>query len=202
MASPTLQSNIVLPSNPPPSFQTGTSPYLTIDRRYFDYLVRKAYEPKVIIESDSDILECNTMGNLLNFNVTDTCFLHEDWYIETEWMFALTCLAVAFLVFTLEALRMALRSYGERLVRKGGDEFSSETRTVGAVASGRQRAPSAMHQLVRALIYLAIVINAYVLILFAVSFNGYILLSIFLASYFAFFFFTPLHTTTRSAVTP
>ncbi|KAM7193869.1 Ctr copper transporter family domain containing protein [Rhypophila sp. PSN 637] len=199
MASPTLQSNIVLPSNPPPSYQTG-SPYLQIDRRYFDYLVRKAYEPKVVIESDT--LDCNTMGDLLNFNVTDTCFLHEDWYIETEWMFALTCLAVAFLVFTLEALRMALRSYDERLVRKAGDEFASETRTVGAVASGRQRAPSAAHQLVRALIYLAIVINAYVLILFAVSFNGYILLSIFLASYFAFFFFTPLQTTTRSAVTP
>ncbi|KAK4193218.1 Ctr copper transporter family-domain-containing protein [Podospora australis] len=116
-----------------------------------------------------------------NWDTIDACFLTPGWQIRSSQMFAATCFGVILLTFALEFFRKRARQYDRYLIKKlerRDNEFSQD------------RIRLAMwEQAIRAALFLLQVVTAYLLILLAVSFNGYIILCIFLGSFLAFYTF-------------
>lgn len=112
-------------------------------------------------------------------------------------MFAATCAGTILLTFALEFFRRMSRTYDRYIViQHEKDIRSSVTLKRVMMEGGEQRQqeqqqfrPGVCQQAVRALLFLSQVVTAYVLILLAVSFNGFIILSIFLGSLLSFFAF-------------
>ncbi|KAK3335937.1 Ctr copper transporter family-domain-containing protein [Cercophora scortea] len=112
--------------------------------------------------------DCKRPSLLLNNRVKNVSFIGPGWAVSTKAQYAGTIIAVIIFTFTLELLRRLGRQYDRHLVNKknsGGNFFE---------------------QLLRALLYTLQVINAYTLILFAVSFNVGVIVAIFVGTYFAF----------------
>ncbi len=55
---------------------------------------------------------------LFNINTIGSCFLSEQWYIETNGQFAGACIATVVLVAALEGLRRSAREYDRFLVNQ------------------------------------------------------------------------------------
>ncbi|KAK4140047.1 putative high affinity copper protein [Dichotomopilus funicola] len=145
---------------------------------------------------------------LWNWYTLDACFLARSFHITSHAAFAGTCVGVVLLVIALEALRRLGREYDERIQRGfgeraralaeladgddeqggfrdevggDGDGSSSSSRT-RAIARGEPRTvtfrATPVQQLVRAVIHTATFGVAYVVMLLAMYYNGYIIISI------------------------
>ncbi|KAK3989996.1 Ctr copper transporter family-domain-containing protein [Cladorrhinum sp. PSN332] len=118
-----------------------------------------------------------------NWNTYNACFIGRSWQIRSGAMFGATCVGAILLTLALESFRRMSRTYDRYIVlqhEKGGG---------GGGGQRQQFRPSPSQQGARSLLFLLQVVTAYILILLAVSFNGYIILSIFLGSVLSFFTF-------------
>ncbi|KAK4170458.1 putative high affinity copper protein [Cladorrhinum sp. PSN259] len=141
---------------------------------------------------------------LWNWYTIDACFLSRSWHITSHGAFAATCIGVVLMVILLEALRRFGKEYDEHIQR----DFAARVALIanGAVASnvasnnggvcpaapgsgaaeqGRSLAPqtvtfraSPLQQLVRSIIHTATFGLAYIIMLMAMYYNGYVIISI------------------------
>ncbi|KAM5351819.1 hypothetical protein ACJ41O_004542 [Fusarium nematophilum] len=134
---------------------------------------------------------------LWNWNTIDACFLAESWQIQNKGMMAATCIGVILLVVLVELLRRMGKEYDALLQR----QFQRQATThgvalaaagcTGAVVPTRQTVTfraSPLQQLVRAVIHAMTFAGAYIIMLLAMYFNGYLIISIFVGSGLGKFF--------------
>ncbi|KAM3420089.1 Copper transport protein [Cercospora zeina] len=137
-----------------------------------------------------------------------TGFLSESWRITSNGMFAGSCIGVILLVMVLEALRRASKEYDAYLVRKRvpaaypptatatgsqpSDSDSSKNATATTTAMPSRPLsfrPTVLEQLIRALLHMLQFAVAYVIMLLAMYYNGYIIICIFIGAFIGAFVF-------------
>lgn len=133
---------------------------------------------------------------LWNWDVTDSCFLAASWHVTNGGMFAATCIGVILLVLLVEFTRRLSRDYDEFLLRQFSRQatrsranlaLQSEDSIDGPLTAEITLRASPLQQIIRAFLYAAIVAGTYTLMLIAMSFNGYVLICIFIGSGFGKF---------------
>ncbi|KAK0655618.1 Ctr copper transporter family-domain-containing protein [Cercophora newfieldiana] len=130
---------------------------------------------------------------LWNWYTIDACFLSSSWLITTKGAFAATCIGVILMVAALEALRRLGKEYDEHILR----EFQARLTALsaGAAASEQGAGPqsvtfkaSPVQQLIRSVIHALTFGLAYIVMLLAMYFNGYIIISIIIGAGLGKFF--------------
>ncbi|KAK8137333.1 copper transport protein ctr4 [Apiospora sp. TS-2023a] len=134
---------------------------------------------------------------LWNWNTVDACFLSTSWHIPSEGAFAATCIGVVLMVVILEVLRRAGKEYDALILRQfkrhvaaqrlaaskdknvtsccGPPEPEEATPARPQVITFRA---SPLQQLTRSVIHAITFGLAYIVMLLAMYFNGYIIISI------------------------
>ncbi len=125
---------------------------------------------------------------LFNINTIGSCFLSDQWYIETNGQFAGACIATIVLVTALEGLRRAAREYDRFLVNQhlsrvqaagvaiekcGGGASSDGAVAAGAAAAGGMAAcapvpsfrPTVLQQAIRSFLHMLQFGTAYIVML-------------------------------------
>ena len=155
---------------------------------------------------------------LWNWYTIDACFLSSSWHITSNGAFAATCIGVILMVVALEALRRLGKEYDEHIQRDfaarvalianggvapvaaepgvvGSSVSAAAANGGGAVDGGEALAPqtvtfraSPLQQFVRAVIHAATFALAYVVMLLAMYYNGYILICIVIGALLGKFF--------------
>ncbi|KAL2257091.1 hypothetical protein VTK26DRAFT_677 [Humicola hyalothermophila] len=144
---------------------------------------------------------------LWNWHTIDACFLASSWHVTSHGAFAASCIGVVLLVVALEALRRLGKEYDAHIQRDfaariallaaaggggggGGGGSSSSTSAAGGCGpcpdtTGEALAPQVvtfraapLQQLVRAVLHAATFGVAYIVMLLAMSYNGYIIFCI------------------------
>ncbi|CEI69573.1 hypothetical protein FVEN_g7089 [Fusarium venenatum] len=134
---------------------------------------------------------------LWNWNTIDACFLASSWQIKNQGMMAATCIGVILLVILVEFFRRLGKEYDALLQR--GFQRQATTHSValaaagctGAVVPTRQTLTyraSPLQQFIRAFIHAATFAGAYIVMLLAMYFNGYVIISIFIGAGLGKFF--------------
>ncbi|KAF7959077.1 hypothetical protein EAE96_002594 [Botrytis aclada] len=145
---------------------------------------------------------------LWNWYTIDSCFISSTWHITSNGMFAGSCIGVILLVMSLEFLRRASREYDRYIVRQAQnqhkhitsdvdvstriDEYDPQS-TQTVVASQkitRNFRPHLSQQIVRALFHMMQFAVAYFVMLLAMYFNGYIIISIIIGAFLGAFVFS------------
>ncbi|KAF4459840.1 hypothetical protein FALBO_13388 [Fusarium albosuccineum] len=134
---------------------------------------------------------------LWNWNTIDACFLASSWQIQNQGMMAATCIGVILLVVLVEFFRRMGKEYDALLQR----QFQRQATThgvamaaagcTGAVMPTRQTLTyraSPLQQLIRSIIHAITFAGAYIIMLLAMYFNGYVIISIFIGSGLGKFF--------------
>ncbi|KAI1632363.1 Ctr copper transporter [Biscogniauxia mediterranea] len=148
---------------------------------------------------------------LWNWNTIDACFLSSSWHVTSSGMFAGSCIGVVLLTMSLECLRRAGKEYDRHLARKHGaaamppargsstplietetptkSDASTSTAIHQLVNQIRGFRPTVLEQAIRAFLHMAQFAVAYIIMLLAMYFNGYIIISIFIGAYIGAFVF-------------
>ena len=114
-------------------------------------------------------------------------------------MFAGSCIGVVLLVMSLEFLRRASREYDRYIVLKAQRQFhniepasssDSNTAAINPKPILRQRRPTLPQQLIRALFHMVQFTVAYFIMLLAMYYNGYIIISIIIGAFLGGFIFS------------
>ncbi|KAI0378550.1 copper transport protein ctr4 [Hypomontagnella monticulosa] len=124
-----------------------------------------------------------------NWNTIGTCFLAESWRIENEGTFAASCIGVFLLVICLEFLRRLGKEYDSFILRQFQQYLAAQARAskVEGSCCSDEPAPgpqvvtfraTPVQQLIRSVIHAMAFGIAYILMLIAMAFNGYIIISI------------------------
>ncbi|KAI1140159.1 Ctr copper transporter family-domain-containing protein [Hypoxylon sp. FL0543] len=145
---------------------------------------------------------------LWNWYTVDSCFLSSSWHNTSTGMFAGSCIGVILLTMSLELLRRTVKEYDRYLIRKHTSNVASAPLTAtgakdgddkaavasstpvnqGVVHSGSFR-PTVLEQAVRALLHMVQFAVAYIIMLLAMYYNGYIIICIFIGAYIGAFVF-------------
>ncbi|KAL2756081.1 hypothetical protein ACRALDRAFT_1081913 [Sodiomyces alcalophilus JCM 7366] len=143
---------------------------------------------------------------LLNAQPPSPGFLSESWYIHNNGAFAASCIGVALLAVCLELIRRLAREYDALLLRqfraravemasaraKDGDGppcgHSTQPRDPSVTRPSLVFRASPLEQLIRAVLHLIFFGLAYILMLLAMYYNGYIIISIILGAGLGKFF--------------
>jgi copper transporter 1 len=143
------------------------------------------------MDMDGAAAECK-VDMLWNWNTIDACFLSSSWRITTQGAFAATCIGVILLVILVEFLRRLGKEYDALLMRQFHRRAAAYGPTLaaqgcaGGVAEVVPRTMtfrvSLVQQLTRALIHAATFAGAYIIMLLAMYFNGYIIICIFIGA--------------------
>lgn len=128
-------------------------------------------------------------------------------------MFAGSCIGVICLVVALEFLRRLGKEYDRHIIRQHQQKFvalsnSPDSSTAGVSTTGKNNdiaimgrsllggsqvaelfRPSVLQQAVRALLHMSAFAVAYIIMLLAMYYNGYIIICIFIGAYLGFFIF-------------
>ncbi|SPJ71617.1 related to copper transport protein [Fusarium torulosum] len=134
---------------------------------------------------------------LWNWNTIDACFLASSWQIRTQGMMAATCIGTILLVVLVEFFRRMGKEYDALLQR--GFQRQASTHSVALAAAGCTGAvvpmrqtltyrASPLQQLIRSFIHAVTFGGAYIVMLLAMYFNGYVIISIFIGSGLGKFF--------------
>lgn len=144
---------------------------------------------------------------LFNFYTVDACFLSSQWHVTSRGMFAGSCIGVFLLAMSLEFLRRSVKEFDRFLVRQhiakhqgaGTDRGSVSSKDaaapIAAPAGGVCPAvvppfrPNVFQQAIRAFLHFLQFTVAYFLMLLAMYFNIYIIVSIILGAFFGAFIF-------------
>lgn len=123
---------------------------------------------------------------------TSPGFLSSSWHIKNNGMFAASCIGVAFLVVCLELLRrlgkeydaLILRQFQRSVVARSAD-FKRQNCSVTCRPGGQYTTfrASPLQQLVRSLLHACTFGVAYIVMLLAMYYNGYMIISIFLGAF-------------------
>ncbi|KAG8407074.1 Copper transport protein CTR3 [Metarhizium acridum] len=120
---------------------------------------------------------------LWNWYTIDACFLSPNWHITTQGMFAATCIGVILLVMLVEFFRRLGKEYDAFLMRQFQRE--SARRYVDGTSFGPQvitfRA-TFLQQLTRSVLHALTFGSAYIVMLLAMYFNGYVIICIFIGA--------------------
>ncbi|KAF2664922.1 Ctr copper transporter [Microthyrium microscopicum] len=138
---------------------------------------------------------------LWNWYTIDACFLSSSWHITSKGMFAGSCIGTILLVIVLEALRRASKEYDSYIVRSATKHAANmPTVTQGSddgkfvSASTRPTAvsttPTIVQQAIRALLHMLQFAVAYIIMLLAMYYNGYIIICIFIGAFIGSFIFS------------
>ena len=148
-----------------------------------------------------------------NWYTLDACFLSTTWHISSIVMFSGSCLGVVGLVLLLELLRRLQREYDRfisqqaqqrKLRNEGGDDgYVNEDPPHSAIpllfdwatslplpSRHSGHLPTAPQQAVRALIYTLQLAVTYTIMLLAMYYNAYILMSILIGAFIGSFMFS------------
>ncbi|KAG6006678.1 hypothetical protein E4U21_006753 [Claviceps maximensis] len=138
---------------------------------------------------------CKT-SMLWNWYTIDACFLTSSWHITNDAMFAATCIGVMLLVALVEFTRRLGKEYDAFLLRQFQREASR--RAYLSVSSDNSLAASSqviitfraslLQQLTRAVLHALTFAAAYVVMLLAMYFNGYVIICIFIGAGLGKFF--------------
>ncbi|KAH0264889.1 putative high affinity copper protein, partial [Aureobasidium melanogenum] len=147
---------------------------------------------------------------LWNWYTIDACFLASSWHIKTHGMFAASCIGVALLVVCLEFLRRLGKEYDTYLLRQFHRRAASlqyqpkvsfaapkfdDQRMPGGCGPDASCAPplpeqrfitfraTPAQQIARGIIHAATFGVGYIIMLLAMYFNGYIIISIILGAF-------------------
>ncbi|KAF7593572.1 Copper Transporter integral membrane protein that functions in high affinity copper transport [Aspergillus hancockii] len=141
---------------------------------------------------------------LWNWYTVDSCFIARSWQITSRGMFAGSCIGVILLVISLEFLRRVGKEYDRflhrryqrrhDLLRQGQRETSQGTAS-GAVGDDNKLftscfTPSLLEQAGRAFLHMVQFAVAYLVMLLAMYYNGYIIICIFIGAYLGAFIFS------------
>ncbi|KAL4804126.1 Ctr copper transporter family-domain-containing protein [Aspergillus unguis] len=129
---------------------------------------------------------------LWNWNVIDSCFLSSSWHVTSKGMFAVSCIGVALLGVSLEFLRRVSKDYEDSLQRQFQRHALSaleDPLVCGAPASVVTYRASPLQQIIRAVLHLAQFGVAYITMLIAMYYNGYMIISIFIGAFLGKLFF-------------
>ncbi|KAL4932493.1 copper transporter family protein [Aspergillus undulatus] len=135
-----------------------------------------------------------TAEMIWNWNTIDTCFLASTWHVTTKGMFAVSCIGVALLGMSLEFLRRISKDYEESLQRQFtrhamstlDDPSSLSCNTPTNIMTYRA---SPLQQIIRAVLHVAQFGTAYITMLIAMHYNGYMIISIFIGAFLGKLFF-------------
>ena len=124
---------------------------------------------------------------LWNWYTIDACFLSSSWQITSNGMFAATCIGIAALVIVLEFCRRIGKEYDALIIRqfkrnlniraatiRPKDTYSSE----GSEPSVATFRATPVQQLIRSVIHATVFGLAYIVMLLAMYYNGFVLVSI------------------------
>lgn len=134
---------------------------------------------------------------LWNWYTIDSCFLSSSWHNTSNGMFAASCIGVAALVVTLEFFRRLGKEYDVLLVRQFKRDLSLRAATSRSQALSSVEGSEAMfqtyrvtplQQVIRAALHAVVFGIAYIVMLLAMYYNGYILFSIFIGAFLGKFF--------------
>ncbi|TEY86394.1 hypothetical protein BOTCAL_0009g00210 [Botryotinia calthae] len=145
---------------------------------------------------------------LWNWYTIDSCFISSTWKITSNGMFAGSCIGVILLVMSLEFLRRASREYDRYIVRQARNQLQhitsdvaidpkidgpgpDSTQTVVISQNNTQTfRPHLLQQIVRALFHMMQFAVAYFVMLLAMYYNGYIIISIIIGAFLGAFVFS------------
>ncbi|KAL4945737.1 hypothetical protein BDV06DRAFT_184075 [Aspergillus oleicola] len=135
-----------------------------------------------------------TTEMLWNWNTVDSCFIASSWHVTTKAMFAVSCIGVALLGVSLEFLRRVSKDYEESLQRQFhrhalstlDDPLSLSCNSPASMVTYRA---SPLQQIIRAVLHVAQFGVAYITMLIAMYYNGYMIISIFIGAFLGKLFF-------------
>lgn len=131
---------------------------------------------------------------LWNWYTIDACFLSTSWRIQNGGMMAATCIGVILMVVCLEFLRRLGKEYDsliQRQFQRHVSTLAKNTQSLGDNASSDLPASeprtvtfraSPLQQIIRSVIHAATFGLAYIIMLLAMYFNGFIIISIFIGA--------------------
>ncbi|XWW95315.1 hypothetical protein V2A60_003273 [Cordyceps javanica] len=138
---------------------------------------------------------------LFNVNTIGSCFFSSKFYIETNGQFAGACILALILVVALEGLRRGAREYdrliaNQHLARHRPAALASPRKDssdaaipVAPCAPIPPLRPTLVQQAIRASLHMLQFGTAYIVMLFAMYYNGYILLCIVLGAFIGYMAF-------------
>lgn len=150
------------------------------------------------------------MSMYWNWFTIDACFLSETWKITSRGMFAGSCIGVIILVIALEFVRRMQREYDRFIVREWKvrrDRHLTESSTeeldmaktipkISLVGLSFKPScynstfqPTLIQQFIRSVFYMIQMGGAYIVMLLAMYYNGYIYFCILIGALLGFFFF-------------
>ncbi|KAJ5677556.1 uncharacterized protein N7477_003189 [Penicillium maclennaniae] len=139
------------------------------------------------MSASSSSSECK-ISMLFNWYTIDACFLSSEWKIQNNGMFAATCIGVILLVMLVEFCRRIGREYDAFLVRQFQRQalarFPHSDQGVGRITFRT----TPLQQFVRAVIHALTFGGAYIVMLLAMYFNGYVIICIFVGAGLGKFF--------------
>ena len=121
--------------------------------------------------------------------LTSQGFLAQSWHVSSHGVFAVSCIGVVLLVVALEFLRRVGRVYDQYLIAQFGRQASRRAFEASANDSpctsssayqGYRYTP--LQQLIRSIIHMTTFAVAYFIMLLAMYFNGFIIISIFIGA--------------------
>ncbi|EMR84400.1 putative ctr copper transporter family protein [Botrytis cinerea BcDW1] len=147
---------------------------------------------------------------LWNWYTIDSCFISSTWKITSNGMFAGSCIGVILLVMSLEFLRRASREYDRYIVRQARNQLQhitsdvaiaidpkingpgpDSTQTVVTSQNNTQTfRPHLLQQTIRAFFHMMQFAVAYFVMLLAMYYNGYIIISIIIGAFLGAFVFS------------
>ncbi|KAF4841921.1 Copper transport protein CTR4 [Colletotrichum siamense] len=145
----------------------------------------------------ADTADCK-VSMLWNWNTIDACFLSSSWQIRNRGMMAASCIGIVLLVVMLEVLRIMSKKYDSLILaqmRRRGQAVLAASASAVSHDDGKEgcaRSPgvpslasrkivmrvSPVQQILRAILHAVTFGVAYVVMLLAMYFNGYIIISI------------------------
>ncbi|RGP63772.1 ctr copper transporter [Fusarium sporotrichioides] len=131
-----------------------------------------------------EMAECQ-MSMLWNWNTIDSCFIASSWQVKDNGMMAASCIGVGLLVVILEVLRLMIKKY-DILIAQSMRRHAAVLSKSHSLASEKYTSlptnmvlrASPLQQILRAVLHAVTFGVAYFVMLLAMSFSGYIIVSI------------------------
>lgn len=124
---------------------------------------------------------------LWNWYTIDACFLSSSWHITSNGQFAATCIGIAAIVVLLEFFRRLGKEYDSYLVRQYKRSLAARPRSTNSFNNGACEGyepamatfrATPFQQLIRAVMHAIVFGLAYIVMLLAMYYNGFVIFSI------------------------
>ena len=141
---------------------------------------------------DMDMGPACKINMLWNWYTVDSCFITTDWHVRSNGIFALSVIALFFLVALIEGVRRLSREYDRRLVLHA--RYAWKNGTLPTVKGSTDDSvfefkPTWSQQFVRAVLFTIQFGAAYIIMLIAMYYNGFMIFAIILGGGFGYFIF-------------